>query len=144
MHVSWLAIHTPCTETEYADGAPHGRENPNLFWHNPPAAYAVMQPLPPSATAFQQLIQSNDPRRFAQNYAYNVSPVDDNAPFFFFTLKTGYVLRNIAAGTGHGMDWRINLGVVVLGMLLIISLIAVLAFLILPLLFHKNPVPPPP
>jgi hypothetical protein len=31
------------------------------------------------------------------------------------------------------MDWRINLGIVVLGMLLIISLAAVLAFLILPL-----------
>src|SRR5260370_38067337 len=36
------------------------------------------------------------------------------------------------------MDWRINLGVVVLGMLLIIPLIAVLAFLILPLLFQKD------
>src|SRR5260370_33733404 len=36
------------------------------------------------------------------------------------------------------MDWRINLGVVVLGMLLIISLIAVLAFLILPLLFQND------
>jgi len=46
------------------------------------------------------------------------------------------VLKNIAAGTGKGMDWRINLGVVVLGMLLIISLVAVLAFLILPLLLH--------
>jgi uncharacterized membrane protein YhaH (DUF805 family) len=36
------------------------------------------------------------------------------------------------------MDWRINLGVVVLGMLLIISAIAVLAFLILPLALHRH------
>jgi hypothetical protein len=34
------------------------------------------------------------------------------------------------------MDWRINLGVVVLGMLLLISVVAVLAFLVLPLLLH--------
>jgi len=36
------------------------------------------------------------------------------------------------------MDWRINLGVVVLGMLLIISIVAVLAFLILPLALHRH------
>src|SRR5258708_14018804 len=36
------------------------------------------------------------------------------------------------------MDWRINLGIVVLGMLLIISLVAVLAFLVLPLAFRKK------
>jgi hypothetical protein len=95
-----------------------------------------LQPLPQAAQEFQKLIASNDPVAFARDYAYNVGPVDDNAPFFFFTLKTGYVLKNIAAGTGKGMDWRINLGVVVLGMLLIISVVAVLAFLILPLLLH--------
>src|SRR5438270_8564330 len=36
------------------------------------------------------------------------------------------------------MDWRINLGIVVLGMLLIISTVAVLAFLILPLALHRR------
>jgi hypothetical protein len=64
--------------------------------------------------------------------------VSDSAPFFFFTLKTRHVIENILAGTGRGMDWRINLGVVVLGMLLIISIVAVLAFLILPLLLHRR------
>ena len=98
----------------------------------------VLQSLPPAAAAFRDLIESNDPQRFAQNYAYNVSPVSDSAPFFFFTLKTRHVNQNILAGTGHGMDWRINLGVVVLGMLLIISILAVLAFLILPLALHRH------
>ncbi|HZE23412.1 MAG TPA: hypothetical protein VE054_05425, partial [Blattabacteriaceae bacterium] len=96
------------------------------------------QPLPPAAKAFRDLIESNDPAGFARNYAYNVSPVSDSAPFFFFTLKTRHVIENILAGTGRGMDWRINLGVVVLGMLLIISIVAVLAFLILPLLLHRH------
>jgi hypothetical protein len=133
-----LAKKTPFTVSEYAAVATHIRENPNLFWLNPSSEYAGLQPLPPAAAAFRDLIESNDPVSFARNYAYNVSPVSDSAPFFFFTLKTRHVIENILAGTGRGMDWRINLGVVVLGMLLIISIIAVLAFLILPLALHRQ------
>ncbi|HYX67957.1 MAG TPA: hypothetical protein VE825_02400, partial [Terriglobales bacterium] len=73
---------------------------------------------------------------FIANYPYDITPVTDDAPFFFFTLKTGQVLRGILAGTGRGMDWRINLGTVVLGMLLVISLVAVAAFLVLPLALY--------
>jgi hypothetical protein len=133
-----LAKKTPFTAAEFAAVAAHVRENPNLFWLNPTSEFAGSQPLPPAASAFRNLIESNDPARFAQSYAYNVSPVSDSAPFFFFTLKTRHVLENILAGTGRGMDWRINLGVVVLGMLLIISIVAVLAFLILPLALHRH------
>jgi len=133
-----LAKKAPFTEAEYAAVAAHVRENPNLVWLNPSPEFAGLQPLPPAALAFSSLIESNDPARFAQGYAYNVSPVSDSAPFFFFTLKTRYVLENILAGTGRGMDWRINLGVVVLGMVLIISIVAVLAFLILPLALHRR------
>ncbi len=133
-----LAKKSAFTSAEYTVVAAHARENPNLFWLNPTAEYVGLQSLPPAAAAFHDLIESNDPTHFAQSYAYNVSPVSDSAPFFFFTLKTRHVIENIMAGTGHGMDWRINLGVVVLGMLLIISIIAVLAFLILPLALHRH------
>jgi hypothetical protein len=133
-----LAKKSPFTAAEYAAVAAHVRENPNLFWLNPTAEYAGLQSLPAAAAAFRNLIESNDPAGFARNYAYNVSPVSDSAPFFFFTLKTRHVIENILAGTGRGMDWRINLGVVVLGMLLIISIVAVLAFLILPLALHRH------
>ena len=80
---------------------------------------------------FADLIASNDPYRFAQSYAYNVAPVSDNAPFFFFTLKPGQILRT--QGLRNGIDWKVNLGVLVLILVLVISLLAVLAFLILPL-----------
>src|SRR5215831_11352103 len=133
-----LAKKSPLTSSEYAAVAAHVRANPNLVWLNPTAEYSGLQTLPRAAEVFQKLIESNDPSRFASDYPYNVSPVDDSAPFFFFTLKTGHVLRNILAGTGRGMDWRINLGVVVLGMLLIISVLAVLAFLVLPLALHRG------
>src|SRR5580765_7326014 len=133
-----LAKKSPFTAGEYEAIAAHVRENPNLFWLNPVPEYAGLQALPPAAAAFRDLIESNDPAGFARSYAYNVSPVSDSAPFFFFTLKTRHVIENILAGTGRGMDWRINLGVVVLGMLLIISIVAVLAFLILPLALHRH------
>jgi spermidine synthase len=131
-----LAKKRAFTVAEYAAVADHVLENKNLVWLNPDPAHANLQLLPAAAQVFQNLIASNNPAQFARGYTYNVAPVTDSTPFFFFTLKTGYVLRNIAAGTGKGMDWRINLGVVVLGMLLIISLLAVLAFLVLPLALH--------
>ncbi len=80
---------------------------------------------------FADLIASNDPYRFAHSYAYNVAPVYDNAPFFFFTLKAGQILGQ--QGLQHGIDWKVNLGVLVLLLVLAISLAAVISFLILPL-----------
>jgi spermidine synthase len=91
---------------------------------------------------FADLIASNDPYRFAQSYAYNVAPVSDNAPFFFFTLKAGQVLG--PEGSRNGIDWKVNLGVLVLLLVLVISLVAVLAFLILPLALRgsrQSPIP---
>jgi hypothetical protein len=86
--------------------------------------------------SFTDLIKSNDPVVFSKQYAYNVSPVTDNAPFFFFTLKPEQIWRSISEP--GAMDWKVNLGVAVLAMLLLISLVAVLAFLIVPLILQKE------
>ncbi len=89
-------------------------------------------PAQPGHNPFSDLIASNDPNAFARDYAYNVAPVTDNAPFFFFTLKASQILGE--EGLRDGIDWKVNLGVLVLLLVLVISLVAVLAFLILPLL----------
>lgn len=91
-------------------------------------------PTSPGQNPFSELIASNDPQAFARWYAYNVSPVSDNAPFFFFTLKAGQILSD--ASLRHGIDWKVNLGVLVLLLVLIISVAAVLAFLVLPLVLR--------
>ena len=88
-------------------------------------------PSTPGDNPFSALIASNDPYAFAKQYAYNVAPVNDNAPFFFFTVKLSQLFHQ--EGLQQGIDWKVNLGVAVLGMVLVISLVAVLAFLILPL-----------
>jgi hypothetical protein len=91
----------------------------------------LYSPSQPQTNPFTDLIESHDPVGFSRNYAFNISPVSDNQPFFFFTLKTSNILRSLS-GSG-AMDWKVNLGVAVLGMLLVISVAAVLGFLFLPL-----------
>jgi spermidine synthase len=97
--------------------------------------YSELDPLylpsQPGQNPFSDLIASNDPYAFARGYAYNVAPVTDNAPFFFFTLKAGQILGE--KGLREGIDWKVNLGVLVLLLVLVISLVAVLAFLVVPL-----------
>jgi spermidine synthase len=101
-------------------------------------------PSRPGQNPFSELIASNDSYAFARRYAYNVAPVSDNAPFFFFTLKAGQILSE--KGLRSGIDWKVNLGVLVLLLVFIISVCAVLAFLILPLAlkigkFRQPPLP---
>jgi hypothetical protein len=85
--------------------------------------------------AFAQLIRGQDARAFSAAYPYNVTPVTDNAPFFFFTLKPKQVFQGFDQG---GIDWKVNLGIAILGIVLLISVAAVIAFLILPLVLSPE------
>ncbi|MBV9340569.1 MAG: hypothetical protein JO159_06730, partial [Acidobacteria bacterium] len=101
-----------------------------------PPLQLLYSPSADERNAFSALIKSNDPYGFARSYPYNVSPVTDDAPFFFFTLKPRRLLH-LASGE-ESMDWKVNLGVAVLAMLLGISLLAVVGFLLLPLVFGEK------
>ncbi|MEY2500926.1 MAG: hypothetical protein QOI07_1260 [Verrucomicrobiota bacterium] len=83
---------------------------------------------------FTALIESRDPADFASSYEYDVSPVTDDAPFFFYTLKLHHLISH--SPHDNAIDWKVNLGVLVLFILLGISIVAVLAFLVLPLALH--------
>jgi len=99
---------------------------------------ALYLPSSPNANPFSALIASNDPYAFAERYAYNVAPVTDDSPFFFFTVKMPLMLRHSSL-LHRAEDWKINLGVAVLFMLLAISILSVLAFLVVPLAIGKRP-----
>src|SRR6266852_1427672 len=120
-----LAKKSPFSADEEAAVIAHLEEYDNLA--------PLYLPSAPGDNPFSALIARNDPWAFAREYAYNVAPVTDNAPFFFFTLKTRQALGD--ESIREGIDWKVNLGVVVLGMVLLISLAAVLIFLILPMIF---------
>jgi len=121
--VAVLAKKSAFTAEEEAAVRTHLTANPVLD--------ALYLPSSPGDNPFSALIARNDPYAFAASYPYNVAPVYDDAPFFFFTVKLGRMFSD--QGLQQGIDWKVNLGVAVLGMVLIISLAAVLAFLIVPL-----------
>jgi predicted membrane-bound spermidine synthase len=124
-----LAKKTPFTAAEQSAVTDHLARYPQL--------HALYLPSHPGQNPFSTLIASNDPYAFARSYAYNVAPVSDNAPFFFFTLKASQILGE--RGLRKGIDWKVNLGVLVLILVLIISICAVLLFLILPLALKACP-----
>ncbi len=96
-----------------------------------PELTSLYLPSAPQPNPFSALIARNDPYAFARQYAYNVAPVNDNAPFFFFTLKLDQVLHG--GDLDQGIDWKVNLGVAVLLAVFVISVVAVLAFLVVPM-----------
>jgi hypothetical protein len=122
-----LAKRSPYTPEEEALVLQHIREHSNLV--------AQYLPSTPMSNPFSDLIVGNDPYRFADNYAFNVTPVNDDSPFFFFTLKLSQIFTH---QVGRGMDWKVNVGVAVLGIVLLLSLAAVTAFLILPLMLRAR------
>jgi hypothetical protein len=131
-----LAKRTAFTPDEVAQVRAHLAASPKLFLVYAPSDTNLTTPNPlehADVNAFAHLIQLNDPQGFAARYPHDVSPVTDNAPFFFFNLKLGQILR--PASHQQEMDWKVNLGVAVLGMVLLISLLAVVLFLIVPLTF---------
>jgi SAM-dependent methyltransferase len=132
IHVAVITKKTPFTPEEEVAVQQHIATHPPLQ-----LLYSPSQHLP---NAFTSLIESNDPTAFSRDYAYNVTPVNDNAPFFFFTLKPSQIFH---LRKKHSMDWKVNLGVAVLAMLLVISALAVLAFLVLPLLLQGRGSGPP-
>jgi len=163
--VTVLAKKTPFTWNEERDVLRHIRDNDDLYPLYTPTMFASLTGDEPSdkpwiedlqkersasgeaVAPFERLILAQkqatvgdvgfSPRReFIRNYPFNIASVSDNDPFFFFTFKAADALRNVIHGTGRGVDWKNNLGVVVLGMVLVISLAAVLAFLIGPLVLH--------
>lgn len=134
-----LAKKSAFTRAEEIAVLEHLERNKNLALIYSPSDHsrpAGVHPVDPSLrwNPFTALIVSNDPIGFAQKYAYNVSPVTDDAPFFFFTVKLKQMFGHSALE--KGIDWKVNLGVLVLFIVLGVSMVAVLAFLIVPLLWY--------
>jgi spermidine synthase len=136
--VTVLAKKTPFTPEEEAAVRQHLAGQPKLhaiYMPSDPSVAREYNQVHVDASAFRQLIHSRSPELFAKYYPFNVAPVYDRSPFFFFTLKPSQIL---GAGTQAGIDWKVNMGVVVLLMLVVISAIAVAAFLVLPLLLTSR------
>jgi hypothetical protein len=93
---------------------------------------------------FGQLLTTNDRQSFANNYQWDISPVDDDQPFFFYTVQPRDLMNFLSSAVQENADYKINRAVPLLFGLLGISLVATVVTLLLPplLLGHRLPSEP--
>jgi hypothetical protein len=80
---------------------------------------------------FTALLHARDPEHFYETYPYDVSPVDDNRPFFFYTVQPQDLLAFLR-GPAQSADYKINRAVPLLFGLMGISIAATALVLLLP------------
>ncbi len=84
-----------------------------------------------TVNAFSELLRSPDPEKFWEKYPFDVSPVDDDRPFFFYTVQSGDVWKFVSQ-IRNAADYKINKAVPLLFELLGVSLLATVIVLALP------------
>jgi hypothetical protein len=89
---------------------------------------------------FAQFLLSADPEKFLADYQFDVSPVDDDRPFFFYTVQTRDLMRYLRA-PGNAADSKINLALPLLIELVGVSVLATVVILALPPLLLRARLP---
>lgn len=83
-------------------------------------------------TPFQELLTTNDREAFFNNYQYNVTSVNDNRPFFFYTVQPRDIWNFLTSASQENADYKINRAVPMLFGVLFVSVIATLVTLLMP------------
>lgn len=91
--------------------------------------------------AFSQLLLASDARRFFSAYRYDVSPVSDDRPFFFYTVQPRDIWNFRATASHESADFKVNLALPTLFSLLALSLIATGVTIALPRLLLGTRLP---
>jgi spermidine synthase len=98
----------------------------------------------PSSNAFGQLLSSADPSAFWRSYRYDVSPVGDDRPFFFYTVQPHDLVDFIRNGNAKAEDYKINTAVPLLFALIAVSIGATALVALLPRLLLGSRLPKKP
>lgn len=91
----------------------------------------IYSPADPPANEFGKLLRSSDPESFWSKYPFDVSPVSDDRPFFFYTVQPRDIW-NFLEGPGVAADSKINRAVPLLFGSVATSLVATAVILALP------------
>lgn len=102
---------------------------------------AIYVPGDPAANEFGKLLRSPDPDQFMANYRYDVTPVSDDRPFFFYTVQPRDLWSFAGTASHDSADYKINRAVPLLFSLVGISLIATAVILLLPRLILGSKLP---
>lgn len=86
----------------------------------------------PFPSVFSEYLYAKDPAAFYKHYPYDITPVSDNRPFFFYTVQPRDVMAFLQNAYRNSADFKINRAVPMLLGLVGISVIATLVTIALP------------
>ena len=81
---------------------------------------------------FTELLHSSDPAAYQRRYPFDITPVNDNRPFFFYTVQPRDLWEFVTRASTRSEDYKINTAVPLLFELLGVSVVATLIILALP------------
>lgn len=90
---------------------------------------------------FYDLLHSANPEEYERNYTFDISPVSDNKPFFFYTVQPRDLWTFLTTASQESADFKINKAVPLLFRLLGISLLATTLILVAPPLVLRTRLP---
>jgi len=94
-----------------------------------------------SSSAFAAFLLAPDAERFLDDYQYDVSPVGDDRPFFFYTVQPRDLWNYALGGRPEAADYKVNRAVPLLFGLVGVSVLATLIVLALPPLLLGSRLP---
>ncbi|MBZ5620433.1 MAG: hypothetical protein LAQ69_17165 [Acidobacteriia bacterium] len=81
---------------------------------------------------FWDLLHSPNPEEYQRNYMFDISPVSDNRPFFFYTVQPHDLWTFLTTASEESADFKINKAVPLLFRLMGISVVATALILLAP------------
>ncbi|HKW96387.1 MAG TPA: hypothetical protein VJN43_01590 [Bryobacteraceae bacterium] len=102
---------------------------------------AVYLPDEQIGNQFTALLDSPDPAAYERAYPFDITPVTDNRPFFFYTVQPSDIWDFLTRASTRSADYKINRAVPLLFELLAISIFATLIILALPRMVLRTRIP---
>jgi hypothetical protein len=87
------------------------------------------------------LLTAADPARFYDSYSFDVRPLSDNRPFFFYTVQARDLWKFVKSASRDNADFKVNKALPVLFGLMAVSIVAVLIIIALPPLVLDETIP---
>jgi len=101
----------------------------------------VYLPGAPANNAFWEMLRSTNPAAFWNSYQYDVSPVGDDRPFFFYTVQPRDLWNFVRNANQGSADYKINRAVPLLFGLMGLSIVVTGLILVLPRLILGTRLP---
>jgi hypothetical protein len=101
----------------------------------------IYLPGPGPKNHFRDLLSADDPAKWQRDYIYDVSPVGDDRPFFFYTVQPRDLWGFLSNASDKTADYKVNKAVPLLFESLFLSIAAVLVILLMPPLVLRAKLP---